>query len=123
MKRIIIPILLVAVIIVQACSNAPDKSKENDVVPEESVNIKIESVSIELIDDEAIKVLAEAKGKELEYAYYIYKNDELLEKIPYKKSANQLDYELNEAGTYKVRVFVMDSEGEKETKYTEEVQI
>lgn len=123
MRKKILVMLLMSVMILQACSKDIQTPTKIDTESEQSTEITLESVSIEVIDDKTIKVLAEAVGENLEYAYYIYKDGEILEKIMYEKSANELEYKVNEEGLYKVRVFVMNVEGEKETKYTEEVEI
>ncbi|NMD38865.1 MAG: hypothetical protein GYA87_09340, partial [Christensenellaceae bacterium] len=44
------------------------------------------------------------------YAYYIYKNDTILKKIPYS-DADSIDYSPKDSGTYKLIVFVKDAAG------------
>lgn len=125
MKKIVLMLLLSSVIIFQGCANlkGSDDQEKDISTSEQKVVMKIESTSIEVVNDKMIRVSVEAIGEDLEYAYYIYKNDELLEKIYYEESVNQLEYQVEENGLYKVRIFVRNIEGEKETKYTEEVNI
>lgn len=69
------------------------------------IPIQINSVSIQESSLRNIKVTCIAKGDNLEYAYYIFKDEEVIEKIFYT-SNNILNYHVKEAGTYMVRVYV-----------------
>lgn len=123
MRRIMVGMLLVAIVVMQACSNDTPRAKGDIRLKEQPSAISIESVSIEVVEDKTLKVFAEATGEDLQYAYYVYRDEELLEKIAYEKSANQLNYLTEVEGLYKVRVFIRNTDGEKETKYTEEIEV
>jgi Heparinase II/III-like protein/Heparinase II/III N-terminus len=69
-----------------------------------------------------LKVTCNASGDKLSYAFYIYRNNEVIEKIMYGPSDTVL-YSLSQPGVYQARVFVRDQFGNKVTKYTEELSI
>jgi hypothetical protein len=81
----------------------------------------IQSITIEQKDQEII-VNCEAIGKELEYAFYVYKDGQVLEKFFYTESSH-LEYRVAEPGSYLCRVFVKDSKMQKSAKSTDVVMI
>lgn len=68
----------------------------------------IRKVEINKLDNNMIEVKCNASGKNIKYAYYIYKDNTILEKIPYGQRST-LIYEIKDIGSYKVRVFVRDA--------------
>lgn len=54
----------------------------------------------------------EAFGVELQYAWYVYKDDEKIDTIWYTPN-NYLDWTPKESGSYKIRVFIKDSSNNK----------
>jgi len=73
-------------------------------------------------EDPNIIVSCEATGHGLEYAYYFYKDEQLLEKIFYQKSP-RIKYLAGEFGLYKCRVFVRDSKKQIVSQYTDSIRI
>jgi hypothetical protein len=69
-----------------------------------------------------IVVNCEAIGEELEYAYYFYKDGNLLEKIFYGKSS-KIKYRVTEPGSYKCRVFIRDAKKQITSQYTDSISI
>lgn len=62
-------------------------------------------------------VHCDATGKELEYAFYVHKDGQVLEKFFYTESPD-FEYTLIEPGSYLCRVFVRDSKMQKTVKST-----
>lgn len=67
----------------------------------------IKSVDIKQIRENELTVTCEATGVNIQYAYYIYRNREIVDKIMYK-SSSQMNYEVKIPGKYMVKVFVKD---------------
>ncbi|MGG0475951.1 triple tyrosine motif-containing protein [Priestia aryabhattai] len=59
---------------------------------------------------------AEVNGEELEYAWYIYKDEKRIDYIPYSTS-NILTWTPIEVGTYQIKLFVKDTFGNKISKW------
>ncbi|MGV2622795.1 UNVERIFIED_CONTAM: heparinase II/III family protein [Halobacillus marinus] len=76
-----------------------------------------------MLSHEANKLIAacEADGQNLQYAYYIYREGNLIEKIPYKRAQSSLTYEPLEDGHYMVRIYVR-SKDNKIAKNTNEIK-
>lgn len=116
MKRKLITLLIVALISITGCSNDTSKKDSENSEPE------IVNLMIEKVDDSHFYVVATAEGSKINYAYYVYKDGEVLEKYPYKKDAH-FSYTAKEPGVYKVAVYVRDQYGNKVRKNTKEVEI
>ncbi|WP_404347892.1 heparinase II/III family protein [Sutcliffiella horikoshii] len=67
-----------------------------------------------------LEINCNAIGEGLKYAFYIYKDNEIIEKIHYQADS-KLIYKLNDAGTYKARVYVKEKQEEIIRKNTKEV--
>ncbi|MGE7605404.1 heparinase II/III domain-containing protein [Peribacillus frigoritolerans] len=87
----------------------------------EEMTPEIKSITIQQRDQELI-VNCEAIGLGLEYAYYFYKDEDIIEKFFYRKPS-QLTYRVTEPGSYKCRVFVRDSKMQKTSQYTHNISI
>ncbi|MCA1065391.1 serine acetyltransferase [Rossellomorea sp. AcN35-11] len=81
--------------------------------------LKINKISVEIENFYQLKLSCSAEGENLKYAYYVYRNDELVEKFLYTHQSNFL-YNLDQEGNYKVRVFVRDVD-KTITKYTKDI--
>ena len=66
--------------------------------------------------------VCEAIGNELEYAYYIYKNDEIFIKFAYE-TTNEFKFKFTEEGTYKIKVFVKNNKQIKKSFNSESFHI
>jgi hypothetical protein len=66
----------------------------------------IKNIDVNLKED-TFFVTVEAVGESLEYAWYIYKEDTIIEKYPYSDS-NILKWKPNNKGTYKLTAFIKD---------------
>ncbi|MBS4223372.1 triple tyrosine motif-containing protein [Lederbergia citrea] len=127
MRRNIILCMLFCIFVFSGCSAVSKDKKtspdtQQNITNESLKDMKINDVTIEKSDDNNIKVTVDAEGENLKYAYYIYEGDKLMEKIRYGKD-DHISYEVKNPGTYKVRVFVMNKDKEKVTKYTNEIEI
>lgn len=67
----------------------------------------IKSVDIKQIRENELAVTCEAIGVNIQYAYYIYRNREIVDKIMYK-SSSRMNYKMKIPGKYMVKVFVRD---------------
>lgn len=77
-------------------------------------------MSIELTDLNKITVVVEKRNDDDKYAYYIYKNDKIVEKIKYSDS-NKNIYWATEPGKYAVKVFIKKKDGEKSSQFTDAI--
>ncbi|AVI42543.1 heparinase II/III domain-containing protein [Bacillus pumilus] len=69
-----------------------------------------------------LNIMCDVSGNQLNFAYYIYKDKEVIEKIMYGPKSTTTYY-VKEPGVYQVRVFVRDQFGNKVTQYTGELVI
>ncbi|PFO80421.1 hypothetical protein COJ77_18345 [Bacillus cereus] len=67
----------------------------------------IKSVDVKQVKENKFVVNCDAIGVNIQYAYYIYRDREIIEKIMYRTSP-QMDYEVKTPGKYMVKVFVRD---------------
>lgn len=106
-------------IIVAGCSsaNTSNSKGENDNNEPEIVNLIIEK-----IDESNFYVVSTAEGNKLEYAYYVLKDNDVIEKFSYEKNAH-FSYDAKESGVYKVRSYVKDVNGNIVRQDTEEIEI
>ncbi|MGM0753041.1 MAG: heparinase II/III domain-containing protein [Bacillota bacterium] len=83
-----------------------------------------EILSVDMVRENAstLKISCCSSGMNLEYAFYIYKDDELIEKIMYSTS-HEIGYKITDNGKYMSRVFVRDKTGSRDTKYTKSITI
>jgi serine O-acetyltransferase len=79
------------------------------------VSIIFKSVNVKLENYYQIKLTCNAQGEDLEFAYYVYKDDEVIEKFPYDGNSSFL-YNLSEEGSYRVRTYIRDKSGNKIAK-------
>ncbi len=75
---------------------------------------------IALSEINKITISVDKQNEKDKYAYYIYKNDKIIEKISYT-SNNVNVYWVTEPGEYKVKVFVKNQQGEKNSAFTEPI--
>lgn len=61
-----------------------------------------------------------ARGKDMKYAWYVFKDNEVIEKNWYK-SSNLICWEPAEKGKYKIKIFVKDTENQVVSKMTDEI--
>ncbi|PRX70875.1 serine O-acetyltransferase [Bacillus sp. V-88] len=83
------------------------------------MKMKINNISVYLENFYQLKLSCKAEGSNLNYAYYVYRNNEIVEKFFYTSKSTFL-YNLSQEGNYKVRVFVRNSE-KTITQYSKEV--
>ncbi|MCD1161155.1 triple tyrosine motif-containing protein [Peribacillus frigoritolerans] len=126
MKRSLIMLLVMLSLVVAGCGKDTSKETTNEdsktVSSSESKEKppRIKGVTLEQINDKTLEVKSEAIGENLQYSFYIFKDGEILEKIPYK-STNHLSYTVKEAGEYMVRVYVKNSEKKIVTANTDKI--
>ncbi|MET3319907.1 triple tyrosine motif-containing protein [Peribacillus butanolivorans] len=128
MKRSLIMLLVMLSLVVAGCGKDTPKETKN----EESKKVsnseskekppRIKGVTLEQVNDDTLEVKSDATGENLQYSFYIFKDDEILEKIPYK-STNHLSYTVKEPGKYMVRVYVKNSEKNIVTANTDKIDI
>lgn len=120
MKVKVLSLVIIILLMISGCSNqsAEKESSENT----EENTPRIVRVMIEKVDSSSFYVVNTAEGEELQYAYYVYKNDEIIDKFSYKKDAH-FTYTVKEPGSYKVKAYIKDKNDETESKYTETVEM
>jgi len=111
---------IVVFLLITGCSIGSEKDAANEGA--KSGSPKIESVELKKVDNSTLEATVTAEGQELEYAYYIYKDNKLLEKIFYKPNTS-LSYKVKEPGEYKVKIFVKNKQEKTNSKYTSAVKI
>ncbi|NCT37381.1 hypothetical protein GTW56_14150 [Bacillus sp. EB93] len=126
MKRSLIMLLVMLSLVVAGCGKDTSKETTNEdsktVSSSESKEKppRIKGVTLEQINDKTLEVKSEAIGENLQYSFYIFKDGEILEKIPYK-STNHLSYKVKEPGEYMVRVYVKNSQKKIVTANTDKI--
>lgn len=132
-KKMMSYLMIISVVfLLAACGNDGEESeKKTEEAPkveepekqeeQKQEETKITKLTLEQDGDQDIKIIANASGEGLIYAYYVLKDNEFYEKFGYQKD-NKFTYTITEPGHYKVRVFVKDKEGNKVTKDTEVVE-
>jgi hypothetical protein len=109
--------LIIILLIISGCSKeAPSKKEPTATLP------TINKVVIQEVDEHNIKVICTATGEKLQYAYYVYKDNKILQKISYRPN-NRLAYKVQKPGEYMVKVYVRDSKGKKDVKNTKAIKV
>ncbi|MEM4993374.1 hypothetical protein WKH56_12540 [Priestia sp. SB1] len=125
-KKMLIPILGISFIFAGCSADntaAPEKQNKSQVEDNKSKSdAKIENATIENGKDNVLEVKAKATGKGVEYAYYVYKGEDIIKKV-YYTSNTSFKYKAKEPGEYKVTVFVQDKTGKRISKDTDTVTI
>jgi hypothetical protein len=93
---------------------------KTDVLPQQSV-LKIIKLPISA-DDRSIKIESVVSGTGLKYAFYIYKDDEVLKKYTYTNES-KLEHEVDSSGVYFARVYVRDQFGAQTAMNTTKITI
>ncbi|MCT1390498.1 hypothetical protein M4D76_19655 [Peribacillus frigoritolerans] len=126
MKRSLIMLLVMLSLVVAGCGKDTSKETTNEdsktVSSSESKEKppRIKGVTLEQINAKTLEVKSEAIGENLQYSFYIFKDGEIIEKLPYK-STNHLSYTVKEPGEYMVRVYVKNSEKKIVTANTDKI--
>ncbi|AAP29167.1 MULTISPECIES: triple tyrosine motif-containing protein [Bacillus] len=122
-KKVFVP-LFAATVLISGCNKEVVKESPKDKVEQHKKNtpLKIDEVKINTVNGKTLMVDVKAKGEKLTYAYYIYKGEEIVEKIWYKPE-NSLKYEVKEPGKYKVKAYAKDANKKIDSVYTNEVTI
>ncbi|ATI50378.1 triple tyrosine motif-containing protein [Bacillus tropicus] len=122
-KKVFVP-LFAATVLISGCNKEVAKESPKDKVEQHKKNtpLKIDEVKINTVNGKTLMVDVKAKGEKLTYAYYIYKGEEIVEKIWYKPE-NSLKYEVKEPGKYKVKAYAKDANKKIDSVYTNEVTI
>jgi serine O-acetyltransferase len=76
------------------------------------MNFEINNISVEIKNYFQLKAISNAKGDNLHYSFYLYRNNEIVEKVPYSKE-NEHIFNLEEKGTYSVRAFIKNTKEKK----------
>ena len=79
------------------------KTKESG----DKMSIEIKKIHMQLVNFFQLNVECIASDDKLLYAFYLFKDHEILEKRPYTKSSKAV-FNLNEEGIYSVRVYIKD---------------
>jgi uncharacterized lipoprotein YehR (DUF1307 family) len=120
MEKKLVVSLIMLLLIITGCGKEASKEK---ISQESTANLpKINKVTIQKVDKDTIKVVSDAKGEKLQYAYYVYKDNKVLQKISYKPN-NRLAYNVKEPGEYMVRVYIRDNKGKKAAKTTRAIKV
>lgn len=81
----------------------------------------LQKASAELLDINKIIFQCEEKGSDCSYAFYIYLNDEIIERVPYSPQ-NRITFWATLPGEYRAAAFIKDAEGKKERYSTNSVE-
>jgi hypothetical protein len=81
----------------------------------------IQSVVLKQEGDQ-LTVACEAKGEGLQYAFYVYKDDDPAEKFFYQEEP-EFHYQAKQAGAYMIRVHVKNAEGQQLSRSSNRVMI
>jgi len=117
MKIKVLTLVMIALLAITGCSKDSTTKQES-----KEDHPKIIKVLIKKEDAKNFYVVTTAEGKQLTYAYYVYKDKRLLKKFPYKQDAH-FTYKISKPGVYKVRVFVRDVNKKIEAKTTKSVKM
>lgn len=122
-KKVFVP-LFAATVLISGCNKEVAKESPKDKIDQQKAesSIVISEVKIDKANERTLKVDVKAKGEDLNYAYYIYKEEKIVEKIWYGPDSF-LTYEVKEPGKYKVRVFAKDKNKKKKDTFTNEVTV
>lgn len=74
------------------------------------MSIKVKNITIKLKNFYQLEVKCLADGADVQFAYYVYKNGEVIEKNPYSES-NTFLYNLKDPGLYRVRAYARNTTG------------
>jgi hypothetical protein len=94
---------------------------KTDTMPKEDI-LSIIKLNITSADNKSIKVDSVVGGKGLKYAYYIYKDNEIIKKYLYTDDPS-LVHSVDASGEYFVRVYVRDMFGAQTAKNTTKIKI
>ncbi|GAQ19560.1 lipoprotein [Oceanobacillus picturae] len=120
MGKKLIVLIVAALLLISGCGN--DTQEDTDSTNSNKSKPEFVKLIINKRDSSEFYVVATAEGSQLSYAYYVYKGDELLEKKSYVKDAH-FSYQVKEAGTYKVKVYIKDKDENVASKYTNEIEV
>lgn len=76
------------------------------------MSLLLSKINIGIQNYYQLKLNCVAQGQNLEYAYYVIKDENVIEKNPYT-TENVFLYNLSEEGNYSIRVFVRDENGNR----------
>ncbi|MDQ1000313.1 hypothetical protein QFZ28_000713 [Neobacillus niacini] len=82
---------------------------------------ELNSVDFRAIDDE-IEIKINTDTNDLTYAYYIYENGSIKEKIMYQKN-NELRFPVQKSGSYQVQYFIKDKNGKISINITPRLKV
>lgn len=118
MKKLMV-VLAATVTVMAGCGQETQESNASD---EAVKNVQIKEANIETSGDHTLEVTTETEGEDLTYAYYVYKDNKVIEKTSYEKN-DTFTYEAEEPGTYFVKVYAKDGNGDTDTQITNEAQL
>ncbi|MGE7634493.1 triple tyrosine motif-containing protein [Bacillus paramycoides] len=127
MKKLIV-LLVAMLVMISGCDQGSKKEvsqevKQNKTNQQEKIeDVKIKQANIEKSDKNTLKVTTKAVGEKLSYAYYVYKDDKVIEKSSYKEKSS-FTYIAKEPGTYFVRVYAKDGNNKIDTQNTKELKV
>ncbi|PGZ95350.1 hypothetical protein COE51_20600 [Bacillus pseudomycoides] len=127
MKKLIV-LLAAMLVMVSGCGKETAKeadkgSKQNKAKQEQKAeDVKIKEAKIEKSDKSTLKVTTKATGDNLNYAYYVYKDDQVIEKTKYDSNSS-FTYAAKEPGTYYARAYVKDGNGERVALNTDKIKV
>lgn len=123
MKKLIL-LLVTMLVMISGCDQGNKKEvKQNKTNQQEKIeDVKIKQANIEKSDKNTLKVTTKAVGEKLSYAYYVYKDDKVIEKSSYKEKSSYT-YIAKEPGTYFVRIYAKDGNSKVDTQNTKELKV
>ncbi|WP_230931985.1 triple tyrosine motif-containing protein [Priestia sp. TSO9] len=120
--KVLIPIVAGALLFTGCSNDKETASKPTKTEQTQQEKTALNKVSIKNVGDKRLEVKTTAEGKDLKYAYSVYKDGKLFQKIPYS-SKKELAYKLTKSGDYRVRVYVKAGKEKAVAKSTELVKV
>ncbi|MBS4200628.1 hypothetical protein KHA93_13400 [Bacillus sp. FJAT-49732] len=108
------------------CNNISNEATYEEKLNAENLELNIVRLEVDKQGPQqigtSITYTVEATGKQLSYAWYVYKNSERIH-VEWYTDLNYFKWAPNEPGVYRILVFVKDFEDNKVTRYSEETTI
>ncbi|NMD38510.1 MAG: hypothetical protein GYA87_07535 [Christensenellaceae bacterium] len=107
-----------------AAGNATSYTTDEFLVRGSELHLRANLINTNIRFGEVAQIIAEASGGsgEYQYAYYVYKDNAIIERFYYTENA-QFNYTPKSTGTYMVRVFVKDSLGDIKIDNTQDFTV
>ncbi|WP_369901746.1 hypothetical protein [Bacillus manliponensis] len=118
MKKLIVG-FAVAVTVLAGCGQGAKESKAGE---EKVKSVQISETHIEANGDHEFTVSAKTDSKDVTYAYSIYRDNKVVDKVSYQEE-DTFTYKTDEPGVYFVKIYAKDANGKVDTQFTGEAKL